>query len=288
MGAERNMWSPEEDVVLRAQYIERGAVECSRVLGRRIGSVYHRAKLIGLTRVRRWTNSEDKILRNEWGDKPIKWIARKLGRTHSAVYWRAGQMGLSLGCPDGYEYLTAAAERTGYATAQLRVILGWAGVGIQRCFSREADKSKIRPTHFVCAFDVDEAIEQWHRTEVLTTAAKARDLYEGTLRRWLLEAKATGVQVPPEPEKRKCRWRIPTEIIDRVVAERAKLETMRTAAARNGVRPDTLSQWLRQAGVPRGPGRLWLVSREQVELAITKALAKTNNRAGHVRARRAA
>jgi hypothetical protein len=197
-------WTPAEDDTVRALYEKRGADACSRALpGRTRAAIMHRAARLGVKTHRRWTPVDDARLRQFWGcGFRVETVAKRLGRTPATTYWR----------------WTAAAERTGYATTQLWRICRWAGVEVHRAMSRpNKPRGKGRRHafrhHFVDGFELDEAIERWHRTEVVESAARARGLIGGTLKRWLVEAGLT-------PPSSKRRWRVESETIDRVVTHR--------------------------------------------------------------------
>lgn len=177
-------------------------------------AVYHRARVLRVLSHARWTKNDDRNLRELWGERTLRGISARLGRTTQAVFHRAQKIGLSLGCPDGAEYLTHSAERTGYSVETLRMILDRSGVAIRRTMSRPLGRRVGRPCHFVDPFEVDEAVEAWLKTEPLASAARRRGLDDSTLARRL-----RGVEgVPPKPVGKR-HWRIPTAVIDRVVGQ---------------------------------------------------------------------
>lgn len=274
-------WTEVEDAILRQHYVPAGAVETARLVGRTVSATCHRAKRLGLCRVRRWTAAEDNYLRNSWGHEQVTRIARKLNRKATAIYWRAGQLGLARGCPDGFEYLTEAAARTGYSTQQLRMILRWAridgAVGIHRSLSRPTGAR--RSYHFVEPFDLDQAIAKWNETETVHAAARARGLVSETLADWLREARAAGVPIPAKPEQPKAHWRIPSVLIDQVLAARATTESVAAAAVRLDVTRQTITSWLHAAGVPRGTTRVWRLPRRLLEDVAVKARSRPSSRA---------
>lgn len=214
-------WSPAELEALRVVYSD-GGIESAEVAlpGRSRASIYHQAARMGLTRRRRWTVEEDSRLRRLWdAETPLAQIAARLERTATATYWRAQQLGLPLGCPDGWEYLTTAAERTGFDTTTLRRILRWAGVSIHRSLSapgrRRRGVAGIRcDRHVVAPGEVDVAIEQWMETEPLERAAERLGVCRQTLAR-RLEAVGIGRQA-----RRKAHWRVSPEQIAAALAAR--------------------------------------------------------------------
>lgn len=215
LAAQFREWTPEEVAILRERYPTTEAEEMARILDRSKTAVYRKATVLGLNLKRRkWTRADDNLLRFGWGEKGLNAIAKELGRTALTVYHRARQLGLASGCPEGYEYLTHAAERTGYDTGQLRVILLAHGAQLRRSLANPWSRKPGKATHYVDPLDVDEAVAAWHRTEVVHAAARARGLCSETLGRWLREA---GIA---KTTPKKFRWRVPTDVIDRVVAER--------------------------------------------------------------------
>lgn len=242
-------WTTAQDTILRERYVRDGATACAHALGRSFASVTRRAQCLGLRRVPRWTPKEDGRLQVLWGIHPLPKIAEELGRTPEGVYWRARVIGLGLGCPQGFEYLSDAAVRTGYHVKSLRKILIWAHVHIFRSASR-----KRRPTgpggHWIVEpLDVDEAVQQWLATEALECAARRYGVCSRVLARLLDEAIARGdTRVPARP-RFKRHWRIPTVLVNELLDTYLAKETLRSAAARVGVTDVTLRAWLRDAGV---------------------------------------
>lgn len=205
-------WAPTEDDAVRAGYEKGEAPAVARELGRTLISVYHRAQRLGLQTHRRWTKDDDRRLRNWWGEFTIETIAKRIDRTTATTFWRAQVLGLPLGAAEGTEYLTHAAERTGYAVATLKMILRRSGVEIKRTMSRP-EKGAKRHYHCVDPVLVDAAIRAWLKTEPLEAAARARGISAEMLRLRLQHVSG----VPPRPADG-THWRIPTEVIDRAVA----------------------------------------------------------------------
>ncbi len=184
---------------------------------------------------------------------------RHLRRSEVTIYWRARKLGLPCGAPQGSEHLTAAAKRCGFCTSQLRTILREALVRIYRTLSRprssgENKRRTKRTFAYVMPDAVDAAVARWCGSEIVTTAAEARGIGGGVLRRWLLEA---GHKPPKASGRVKFRkWRVPTPVIDAVIAARRDLASVRAHAQRLHVTPPVLAQRLRRAGVlgPKRPG----------------------------------
>lgn len=270
-------WTPAEDALLRERYEGEGAYACADVLRRDVKSVLKRAQRLSLRRRPRWTPREDKFLRDNWGDVDLAGLAKSLGRSKLTIYWRAGKLGLPRGCPQGFEYLTAAAKRTGYEETQLRRILKWAGVELRRTLSRP-DVGAASGYHCVVPFDVDTALAAWHKTETIEVAARRHGLSGGTLKRWLREAVAAGEPMPPEPRKPRVQWRVLSETIDLVVRRRrdwvSETETVRHAAHRLRVDQQTLTGWLRKAGIPKPDGWVWRLPTKTIDAVIEERVAR--------------
>lgn len=285
-GAFGPLYTPAEDAFLQANYVTRGAKACAADLKRSWRSVVKRASSLGLRRLNPWTAKDDDMLRILWGPHTIPQISRKTGRTEQAIYARARIIGLGLGCPQGYEYLTAASKRSGFAEAQLRRILRWAGVNIYRTMSRPGGATSTRHlSHMVEPHEVDEAVERWCATEPLQTAAR-RHGYEGSVLRLLVErAQAAGdTRLAPPPRKSRGHWRLDSKVVDELFAEYARLETMKSAAERHRVHVRTMFAWLSAAGLvhQRGmkldPARVDAIVAARSELETMQSAAKRHGR----------
>lgn len=270
-------WTVAEDAVLRARYDSEPAELIAASMDRTLSAVFHRARRLGLKRRRRWTAEDDRCLVALWGAESLPTIARRLGRTRAAVYVRAREIHLECGASTGYEYLTGAAKRTGYTVEQLRVILKAGGVRISRSMSRPSNAT--RSFHVVDPYDVDRAVEAWHATELVHPAAVARGIGGDVLRGWLLAAIAEGTEMPKPPKRFKARWRVPSSVIDAVIARRNELESVARAALRVGVSRQTLTLWLIDAGVPRFAVKPWLVEQQAVDRLVAEHRAAPRRRA---------
>jgi hypothetical protein len=263
-------WTPAEDEAVRSRYSRGNAARLARELDRSVVAVRKRAARLGLNVARRWTAADDAKLADLWSEAPVSRIAKLLGRTPLTTYWRARQLGLPCGAPRGLEYLTDAADRTGYGTGQLRIILRAGGVKLQLSASRPT-KAR-RHYHVVDPDDVDRAVATWLESEVVNCAAEVRGLSGETLRRWLLEAQANGFEVPAEPEEKKARWRVPSKTIDAVVSWHRSFESLTEASLRVGVGRGTLSRWLTDAGVERTKTKPWFVAKPVVDRVVAERL----------------
>jgi hypothetical protein len=236
-------WTRAEDKRLRETYAAGGIEAAESAFPHRTrAALFHRAQKLCVRRRRRWTANDDAQLRLLWGSVGMAEILKKLGRTRKTTYWRAQKLGLRLGCPQGWEYITTAARRTGYAVSQLRRILAAHGVDLTLSYSRT---EKTRRFHVVQPHDVDVAVAAWLATETVRDDAIRRGMCDATLRDWLIDA---GLEAPRQKAGSKKHWRLPSTTIDAVIAER---ETLVAAAKRVGVQHATLARWLAEAGVAR-------------------------------------
>lgn len=170
----RTPWTPEEDTLLREQWMA-GADARPLLRSRSKSAIYRRVRALGLEqRKARWTPAEDARLCMLWnsGDR-IKDIAKAMNRPETGVYERAIRLDLKLGCPPGFEYLSASAVRTGVAnTTVLRRILRAAGVIIHVATTKDRGKRRWKRRHFVDPSDVDVAMARWNETETAASAAR--------------------------------------------------------------------------------------------------------------------
>ncbi len=252
--ADFRSWTDEDDDAIRGGFAHGRGRALAERLGRTVSAIHHRAQRLGIVANRRWSAADDAELGMLWFEVGVAEIAKRMRRTRAAVVQRAREyLRLPLGAPDGFEYISKAAERTGFALATLQMILRWAGVKPRPSMSY--DRGAKRHFHIVDPVDVDDAIERWLATESLEAAARRVGWSAETLARRLL---ASGLDIPARPA-RKRQWRIPTETVDHVVADRAKVATLSAVAKRLGIPVGTLRSRAVRAGLPRPPGKLWLV-----------------------------
>lgn len=259
-------WTRTEDAAIRERYGVDGAKKLAAALGRTEKAVWKRARRLGMKNSPRWSAEDDQQLAALWGTMSVGQVAKQLKRTPTTTYWRARKLGLGCGATQGLEYLTSAADRTGYCTSQLRHILRWAGVRVIPTASRPSGRR--RHYHMVDPLEVDEALERWHATEPIETAARSRGLVGETLRRWLRYA-GVDEQLLRKGYKRHSNSRVESEVIDRVIAERSKLRTLSSEARRVNVNRVTLRKWLLAAGVPRAK-RNWFVDPADVDRVVAE------------------
>lgn len=265
-------WTPEQDAVLRDLYPSQGRHAVAAATGKSWRAVCERARRLKVRCKPQWTAAEDRKLSMLWGELPLAKVAKEMSRTPLSCYQRAKIIGLKRGVLEGMESVRAAAKRTGFDWATLVRILRAHGVRPQRTMSLDTKKGLFRRVA-VDPMDVDEAIEAWNATELVTQAAQRRDLDHDTLGRWL---EASGIEMPPRPGKFR-HWRVPTEIIDRVVAQRRGRETVTAAARRLGIDRFLLSKMLKTAGVPRGDGHYWRVESTVIDRVVAEARERQPN-----------
>jgi hypothetical protein len=162
---------------------------------------------------RPWSERDDKALLFYWENVgSLEQLAMRLGRTAVAVRDRALDLGLPLGCPPGWEYLTAATKRVGYAnTFDLRRVLLWAGVKVWTV--RTLSPLVQWRRHFVCPDSVDRAIAKWNQTEPVSAAAARIGVSQPTLCQWL---KWAGVEDTRKSKKQ--HWHVTEDDVKRAQA----------------------------------------------------------------------
>lgn len=258
-------WTKKEDAIVRARYLEESAKKIASELNRTVNAVHKRARRLGVLKYRAWSPADDARLRDLWGQFTLPVVARRIGRTVITTYWRARKLGLGIGAPQGLEYLTTAADRTGYDVGQLRRILKAHGVRIMPSISRPTGTR--RHFHVVDPLDVDDAVRAWNDTETLESAAIRRGVKGGMLRFWLTRYRAAGFDVP-EPPAWKQHWRLPSPVFDAVLEWRDGFETASEAARRHGLTRQRMVALLTKAGVERASVKPWYVRKEEVDRVV--------------------
>jgi hypothetical protein len=193
--ADRTPWTPEQDRVLVAAYAAGGVKAAAAALPERSeSSIFHRARRLRVTRRRRWTPGDDLTLEVLWGEGlRLSGIAKHLGRTTLTVYWRAQKIGLPLGVPDGFEHLSTAAKRAGFAPEALRLMLRRAGKKVRSSLSRPTGPRSWH-RQIVDSRDVDEVVARHLATETPAAAARRLGINPDRLRARLAQI---GVQNAP-------------------------------------------------------------------------------------------
>lgn len=227
---------------------------------------------------KRWTGTEAMRLRLAWGTESVEVLASRIGRSPITVYYMAQKLKLPLGCPQGFEYLTAAAKRTGFDTKSLRAVLRAADVKIKVSMARPSTprgKGKRRGshTHVVLPDDVDMAVQRWTTEECLPDAARRLGTTREILRAALL---AAGHEPPPK----RYRWRVMPETADAAMASYRPGMSVRAHAARLEMSRDTLAGRLRRVGAlgEKRPGVEVRLTIEAVDKALAAFEAQQNPR----------
>jgi len=206
-------WTPAEDAIILELGPRLEAKDIAASLpGRSVSAVFHRWHKLGVKKRRLWTRADERHLMLLWGSCSLATVASKLGRSAMTTYWRAQRLGLGLGCPRGYEYLSDAATRAGFATSTLRMILRWAGVHVEKVIRRRVSGTCRR--FFVNPERVDDAVAAWLATETPEAASRRLGLAAETIVDRLL---VSGLPLPPKPGHKR-HWRIPSDTIDRAMA----------------------------------------------------------------------
>ena len=247
-------WTEAEAATLRASYGPGGVHAAMAALpGRTRDAINRKVIRMGIQRSRRrlWTAEEDERVRMNWGLSTIEEMALMLGRTRDAIFYRATWiLKLPSGAPEGWEFLTHAADRVGYSRQALRTILRWAGVKLSLPYQDLRGKSP--QARIVETIDIDDAVELWMKTETQAEAARRVGVGYKQLGRWIAEEQGKAKRLSKTP---KSTLRIAVAETDRVVAaHRARESTkerIREGAIRHGLTPTRLCRWLRNAGVAR-------------------------------------
>lgn len=164
---------------------------------------------------RPWTREHDALLRREWGALSVRGLRTLLGRTAAAIRERARILGLrTKDMRRGYEGLVQAAKRCGFASDTMRALLDRHGVPWRRTFKRQQRPCSAQGSMRVYDPDaVDEAVAAELRLETPNSAAQRHGVKHRTLHRWLVDAGVITSRQRGKPH------RIPSDVIDRVVAE---------------------------------------------------------------------
>jgi hypothetical protein len=266
-------WTSHEDAAVRAFYASAGSEAVAAKTGRSVAAVHHRAQRLGILKNRPWTARDVERLRLDWGHLSLRQIAEDLRHPESSVYDRARALGLTDGAPEGSEYLSAAARRTGWDVSQLRRILAAGRVALRPVTTRVQAPRGARRRWLVDSFEADIAIAAWLSTETLSAAARRCGLDAGTLERWLIDAGER------KTSRGKRHWRVSSDLVDRVVREHLSdpRESLREAALRVRVSYPVLSAWLKQAGVAL-EGKPYRVDRDVVDQVVAEHRARPSCR----------
>lgn len=129
------------------------------------------------------------------------------------MYWRGRKLGLTAGCPEGHEYISAAARRTGFNVCQLRRVLVAHEVPVKQALARPGRDRETDRTYGVVETElVNEAVSAWCAREPVEAAARRIGTTPDKLRRRL---RAAGVE--DQRQNRKQHWRVSGEDLEKAV-----------------------------------------------------------------------
>lgn len=219
--ARQNWWTAEEDAILLAHYADGSDVVAAKT-GRSVVAVGARAQHLGATRPISWSEREDDIIASRWGYEQAPEIAKLLGaRSARSVYQRALKLGLNKRRPVGFLPMTAAAQRMGVHDSLMRKIVANEGVPTYGPSLPTRNDGRIR---YVELFAVEKAFRRWLKRqaelESVGCAARRIGVTAQTMRLWLLGARKAGINVPKKPREFSVPWLVPSDVVDRVAAER--------------------------------------------------------------------
>jgi excisionase family DNA binding protein len=163
---------------------------------------------------RRWTKRDDRQLLYLWETGlRLSAIANRMGRTRLSIRENAYRLGLAMGCPPGFEYLTAAALRVGFSNvADLRRVLERAGVRIHMVLTVSRRRRWRR--HFVDPEAVNAAMARWSQSEPISAAARRLGVSQPALREWLIAA-----GIPDPRTSPRGHWRVTEDEVKRALAQ---------------------------------------------------------------------
>lgn len=213
-------WTESEIATLRAVYQHGGSHAAVAALPHRSRpSIFQKAIRLGLRNKRsKWTAGDHARLRRLWNaDLTLEAIATALGSTPIGVIGVAKRLGLPA-VPEGFEYLTHAAKRTGVDVHQLRRILHACHVWVRPTLSRPPPKG-VTPSHkrlMVWPAEVDDAIAEWFARETLQSAGERLGMTDASLKRRLAAA-----GVGKRRRARNARWRLSAADLEKALRFRA-------------------------------------------------------------------
>jgi phage antirepressor YoqD-like protein len=267
-------WTPSEKRMLRRVYPTGVAAAVKALPGRSLVAVQCMAKKLGVhARIRTtWTDEESETLRRMWGWEPIYTISRALNKTPKAIFYRSVILGLRLVVPEGYDFVTNAAERAGFSVKAFQRIMRIYRVPVRAHYGRTRERGKRCYHHHIVDLErADEAVAKFMKTENLRQAAKARGLDTRRLVCWLTDA---GVRIIRTGNGPKPFMRASTEDIDRVVADRRGYEWITEGARRHGISQSTLRNWLLKHGCKPKLGHAVKVRKSDVDMVVQVEMAK--------------
>lgn len=187
-------WSDSDDAKLRRSFTAGGVLAALRALPKRTRpAVWRRARRLGLQREPQWPPQDDATLRELWAQaRPLHEVAARFQRSQEAVAARAHKLGLRRGCPDGWEYVTAAARRTGFDEPLFRKVLAAAQVEVRPALTFHQGRTSRR-TEIVHSEGADLAVAHWMTGAPLAVQARRYGVACETMERRLAKV---GVRRP--------------------------------------------------------------------------------------------
>jgi hypothetical protein len=249
-------WSKEDNDLVQSLFKEGGYQACFDAFPNRSKvAVQKRIRKAGLAKANFWTEKDDCYLSGSWGFISTKMIAKKLRRTVGSIQQRVTRLGLGCGmkAEDGKEpeILESSANRVGYHKPTLLRILQFSNVTIHRVQSRSANFTGELGRFYVYKEEVNAAVSRWLSTEMVKPAARARKVSAP----FLLQCLKNSGQLDEKIMRMGPQWRVPTNLINQVIEEWKRSETLESASHRIGVMPNTLKSWLKTSGVIMSPGK---------------------------------
>jgi len=211
-------WTPEEEAALPNLVTALGLKKAAEKLGRSLGAVRVRASLKGITAPleRTWTEKESNTLRLRWGElSSLEELEREFQRSRKAIRRQASIVLKLPLLPVGYAALSSVAERCGLSRAAFRRVLGLHRVKTHNLHELRGYEKKRGHIRIVEVTAAEDAVAKWCASEQLNVAADRHNLTHHKLREALA---SIGVKRPKQIASGR-QWRIPSNIVDRAVAE---------------------------------------------------------------------
>lgn len=261
------VWSDGEKALLRAQYATVGAKGLIDLLPTRsFSSIVGMAKKLKVASPH-WTDAERATLKKFFATESMEALATRLGRSVNAVMKEAQLLGCShADMIQGTQTIADACRVYGYSWSEMRRLLRFAKVNGERILFDpvKASKAKRGVRKYYSVIAVEQAVERWKNTETPGAAAARLGVASCTLRQWLREAGVKGDPNARRSGRTRLEWRIPREVLDRVVVERVRADNLVTAADRHGIDRFTIGKLLTDAGIKRQAG-VWVVSPDRMD-----------------------
>lgn len=221
-----DVWSKEEDDVLRRKYATLRKGDKAKAWGRLLALLPKRSKAACLVRASKlrlaikahWTAQEDAVLTTHYTESAVRTIRKLLpGRSWVSIQVRARKLGVSKGRWQGFVSVTEAARRLNFSTQGFRRIAQAVGVPIHVRASGTSS-SGAKYAQRVVEWDLaEEGVRRWLDLETVRDAAKRYGLRKERVERWLREER--GPQTRPF-----VTWRLRPQEFDEVINNRLKKE----------------------------------------------------------------